>query len=52
MTKRDKSGGGWINVLADDIKRETGVSLTIVAANITSEEGRRAVLGVRAGLTG
>jgi 3-oxoacyl-[acyl-carrier protein] reductase len=30
--------------LADDLRRETGVSVTAVAADITSEEGRRAVL--------
>jgi len=30
--------------LADDIKREMGVSVTAVVADITTEEGRRAVL--------
>ena len=30
--------------LADDLRRGTGVSVTAVAADITSEEGRRAVL--------
>jgi 3-oxoacyl-[acyl-carrier protein] reductase len=30
--------------LADDLRRETGVSVTAVAADIASEEGRRAVL--------
>ena len=30
--------------LADDFRRETGVSVTAVAAGIASEEGRRVVL--------
>jgi 3-oxoacyl-[acyl-carrier protein] reductase len=33
-----------LETLADDIRRENGVGVTAIAADITSEAGRRAVL--------